>query len=719
MSAASLLPANSATGVCYDTPLYLTFSQTPTLKNTGTIKIYNVNNSTTPVDTIDLSLSITYNATYAKNIQAYNIGGDTFTNFPVIITGNQAAIYPHHGVLTSNQVYYVTLDTGTFADAAGANFAGITATNTWKFTTKVGGPANATNILVAQDNSGDFVTVQGAVDSLVSGNTTPTLITVNNGNYVEVVNIKTKHNLTLRGQSRNGAIVGYWNNANLQGSTHYRMAMKINANDIALDNLTVTNRTPAGGGQAEAVMLESNAKRFIFNNSTMASFQDTFLGNGGGQAQAYLNNSLVIGQFDYMWGGAVVFVTNCEMRTVYGTGSSWNLIATRTDASATGTWPGYNGLSSSNGFSFVNCFLNKVTGAGIGNPTLADSNGTSNGVAAWINCTIQKDYVVPAAGVLNSELLWEYGNTTNGVAVSYGLGVNQSAPEITSTSDARYLAASSATNWLYGWQPSLAPNILTNPIGQTVNYASPATFSVVATGVPDPTYQWQHAGTNLSGATSSTLTIASATLNDGGAYAVVVTTSAGSVTSSSATLTVNPPPNTAPTFTAPISGTNITINVGVNLAVSCTATDSDIPAQTLTYSLLTGPTNAAVNSSTGNFTWRPTLAQSNSMNTVSVAVTDNGTPNLSATNTFTVTVNPVTAPSTASVTYAGGQFSVSISGQVGPDYYLQANTNLIGGSWLTVASTNSPATLPAILTDPGAGSQPMQFYRIVVGPPAP
>jgi hypothetical protein len=39
--------------------------------------------------------------------------------------------------------------------------------------------------------------------------------------------------------------------------------------------------------------------------------------------------------------------------------------------------------------------------------------------------------------------------------------------------------------------------------------------------------------------------------------------------------------------------------------------------------------------------------------------------------------------------------------------------------WTTVATTNSPATMPVILADPNASAYPMQFYRIVTGPPLP
>ena len=193
---------------------------------------------------------------------------------------------------------------------------------------------------------------------------------------------------------------------------------------------------------------------------------------------------------------------------------------------------------------------------------------------------------------------------------------------------------------------------------------------------------------------------------------MIVSNSAGITVSSNATLTVA---NSAPSL-VPVS--NQTINAGMTLNVTNLATDIDMPPQTLTFSLLTGPSNSLLNAN-GVFNWRPSVSQAGTINPVSVVVTDNGTPNLSATNHFTVTVNALTSPTAGSPSYAGGQFSVSVGGQVGPDYYLQANTNLSGGAWTTVATTNSPATTPIILTDPNAGSQLLQFYRIVTGPPSP
>jgi len=78
-------------------------------------------------------------------------------------------------------------------------------------------------------------------------------------------------------------------------------------------------------------------------------------------------------------------------------------------------------------------------------------------------------------------------------------------------------------------------------------------------------------------------------------------------------------------------------NVGANIAINVTATDSDVPANALNYSLLTAPTGASIDTN-GIITWTPTGAQMSSTNVITTVVADNGTPSLSATNSFVVTV---------------------------------------------------------------------------------
>ena len=625
MTVTAVSPGNGATGICYDTPLTVTFSDTISLGSYGSIKIYNLTNSATPVDTISVALGAVQQRTFPGDAQS-------FSYQTIQISGNTAKIYPHFNVLTSNQTYYVVIDPKTFKDSGGTNFIGLTDTNAWQFTTK-GGPVDPNNPVVNGDGSADFLTVQGAVNSLASGTgASQRVITIKNGTYPEIVDIAGKNNVLFQGQSRTGTVLAGYNNATFQaansGTTHARMAFKVNANDIVLNTLTVSNSTPQGGSQAEALMSESGAKRCIINNCEIDSRQDTILANGSSQSQIYFYQSLIKGNFDFIWGGGNLYFDTCEIRTIAGS-SSFNLTAARTDTSSTTStsfpWANPGGTYTANGMSFVNCTF--TADPGVGSVTLAGSNGTAANNVSWYGCDFATNYVAPSGTLFTGNyLFWQAQNTMTNNSVTFANVTTLSG------SDARLLAATNIPTWFYGWQPQLP--------------------------------------------------------------------SSG---------------NTEPTFTAPPNGASTNINVGVSLSVICTATDADTPAQTLTYSLLSGPAGAAIGAGSGNFTWRPTSAQADTTNAVSVVVTDSGTPSLSATNSFTVVVNPLAAPATSASSYAGGQFSVSINGQVGPDYILQATTNLVGGVWTSIV-TNTPAIMPATLVDPNAGAQPMQFYRILVGP---
>ena len=85
------------------------------------------------------------------------------------------------------------------------------------------------------------------------------------------------------------------------------------------------------------------------------------------------------------------------------------------------------------------------------------------------------------------------------------------------------------------------PLITTQPTSLTVKVSSNATFIVVATGTPPPTYQWRFNNIPLANATNSTYTRFNAQTNDSGNYSVILTNLAGSVLSSNAVLMVLPP----------------------------------------------------------------------------------------------------------------------------------------------------------------------------------
>jgi len=99
--------------------------------------------------------------------------------------------------------------------------------------------------------------------------------------------------------------------------------------------------------------------------------------------------------------------------------------------------------------------------------------------------------------------------------------------------------------------------------------------------------------------------------------------------------------NNPPQLTRP---SDRTMDEMTPLVVNLTATDSDLPLQKLTFSLVSAPTGVVLDGDTGVLNWTPTERQGPSTNVITVAVSDNGTPSLSATQSFTVTVREVNQP---------------------------------------------------------------------------
>ena len=106
---------------------------------------------------------------------------------------------------------------------------------------------------------------------------------------------------------------------------------------------------------------------------------------------------------------------------------------------------------------------------------------------------------------------------------------------------------------------------------------------------------------------------------------------------------------------APVLGAigNQSVNEGATLSFTATATDADLPSQTLTYSLYAASIalGMSIDANTGAFSWTPTEAQGGLTPSVTITVTDNGSGNLTDSETFTIMVAdlnsaPVTTPVT-------------------------------------------------------------------------
>src|SRR5260370_167271 len=204
---------------------------------------------------------------------------------------------------------------------------------------------------------------------------------------------------------------------------------------------------------------------------------------------------------------------------------------------------------------------------------------------------------------------------------------------------------------------SAAPTITTQPANQTVTAGQTATFTVTAAGTAPLTYQWQKNGVNIAGATSSSYTTPATTTSDSGStFGVVVTNTAGTVTSASATLTVNAAP-VAPTITT--QPANQTVTAGQTATFTVTAAGT----APLTYQWQKNAVNIAGATSSSYTT--PATTTSDSGSTFDVVVSNTVGTVTSASATLTVNPAPVaptvtTQPANQTVT-AGQTATVTVT----------------------------------------------------------
>lgn len=116
--------------------------------------------------------------------------------------------------------------------------------------------------------------------------------------------------------------------------------------------------------------------------------------------------------------------------------------------------------------------------------------------------------------------------------------------------------------------------------------------------------------------------------------------------------------NVAPVLSAQADRT---VAEGTELTINNSGTDADLPENTLSYALLSGPANAAI-SANGTITWTPAEADGPGTNAFVTVVTDNGNPALRATNTLNVIVSEVnTAPVLDEISAQSGRYGFRLT----------------------------------------------------------
>ena len=120
-------------------------------------------------------------------------------------------------------------------------------------------------------------------------------------------------------------------------------------------------------------------------------------------------------------------------------------------------------------------------------------------------------------------------------------------------------------------------------------------------------------------------------------------------------------------------------------------------------------------SANGIINWTPALNQSPSTNTITTVVTNSNpydliNPQLTATNSFTVTVIPLVI--TGPIRLANGDFQFVFSAGAGANYTIQYSTNLM--DWISVSGGVTSPGGSNIWQDPNTANSPWRFYRVLL-----
>ena len=187
----------------------------------------------------------------------------------------------------------------------------------------VNAQAQIFNFSVAQDGSGDFKTIQEAVNNVRDHSQQKVTIHIKNGVYHEKLVIPSwKKNIALIGESKERTIITNDDysgknfptkdfTGNAKYSTYTSYTVLIQANDCSAENLTIQN-TAGKVGQAVALMTE--ADRIVVKNCNILGNQDTLYTAKDGRN--YFENCYIEGTTDFIFGEATVVFQNCTIKSL-------------------------------------------------------------------------------------------------------------------------------------------------------------------------------------------------------------------------------------------------------------------------------------------------------------------------------------------------------------------------------------------------------------------
>ena len=420
-----------------DAYIALDFDSAPEVTESSTLAAHIFNASTgEEVDTVysnegEKAADATY-YTGSSSI-AGGVGKIAVKDNLIAVEDNTLVITPHNDengypVLENGTEYYVTLDEGLVSGTLkGTTISSIDDKSTFTFKTSDTTEITDGTIDVNHDGSGDFYTINGALNYLRKAEATGSwAINVAEGNYHERLFYYGDADITLDGADADlGAKVQVdWKNADDYGSGGARSRSTLlvqGTGDMVIRDMSFTNSYSRindgddGSTQAETLCFDSSGELIAYNSS-FYSHQDTlYIGKKGTRAWFY--NDYIEGDVDYIWGYAdVALFENCKLKCVADEKNQSYIFASRT----------YTDSEANKGFVLMNSEIEIPSGMtaayarNSGSDTQASIiNNTFTGEGSLTTAlygSAPNSYTVDAAGDLAVGYK-DYNNTMNGTLV--------------------------------------------------------------------------------------------------------------------------------------------------------------------------------------------------------------------------------------------------------------------------------------------------------------
>jgi pectin methylesterase-like acyl-CoA thioesterase len=399
-----LSPAADTHFAYVDTPLSIAFDDVPVLTGKGSLRIFRAADD----KLVDVIKPAGETDAIGPSADGYYRG---VAQALMRVDGKRLVVHPHAGKLEYATKYYVAIADGTLKGAklSGKGFVGLGKKAGWEFTTRAALKDNLTTLTVAQAGAtADFRTLQGALNYAMQkvAKETPVTIRLANGTYTELLYLRGKDNVTIRGESRDKTVVEFDNYEALNSGSGNGVA-KANASSgggravllaeqsdlLTLERLTLKNshlKVNGVNNQAEVIFFNGSTQRLVARDMNFISRQDTLQLN----AYSWFYNTLIAGDVDFIWGSAkAALFENSEIRTVVdstdATKGGYLVQARVTDAK-------------DKGYVFLNSRLTREADVPDGSAELARSAGVPSFFdnVVYVNCRMDR-HIDPAGWWIN------------------------------------------------------------------------------------------------------------------------------------------------------------------------------------------------------------------------------------------------------------------------------------------------------------------------------